>query len=408
MNWRAPAGSFGRIGVGVLGCSRRLRRVPAALPVKLLAPQQLQRLTSHLARRLEATLADGGLQDATGKSVAAAIARYVDAGGKRIRPQLCWWTFDQCRGDGDAAPESAVLDAACAWEIFHAFLLIHDDIIDASDTRRGRPSLHRELAGLDHDSPVFGTNLGIVAGDLLFAASMRLWNDVARSLAPEAMARQTAAFDVFSRVALETGAGQAADITQAHAPLPDVTEDQVLAGYAAKTAAYTFEGPMLTGAILAGIGDDTRGRLSRFATALGQAYQLQNDLIDLAAPVAEGSDVTQGKRTLTLVRGRDLCGRAGGADAFTDDVRDVATLAGSDRLAAATRLRQRLFDSGAVESTRQCICDLLDTARAQCDGDGLPGTLRVGLNGILDALEASYFSDVECPSPQAASSHAGS
>lgn len=357
--------------------------------MNLLFDDQRQRLGEHLARRLGEVLVAGGRIDPAGSAVADALVHFVCDGGKRIRPQLCWWTFAECGGGGggtDDATVDALLDAACAWEVFHAFLLVHDDIIDAADHRRGRPSLHRALANLDHDSLVFGTNLGIVAGDLLFAATLRLWNGVARR-APNVQ-RYVEAFDVFSRIALETGVGQAADITQTHADVNRVTEQQILAGYSAKTAAYTFEGPMLTGAILAGADTDARQRLARFATSLGQAYQLQNDLLDLANPLGEGSDLTQGKRTLTLVRARALCKDA---NQFDEDLRIVGTTAGIDRLAAAERLRNRLIETGAIDATRRCIDDLLAVARRQTTGDGLPGSLASGLGHLLGELEASYF-----------------
>lgn len=359
--------------------------------MNLLSADQRRRLEGHLDRRLGEVLEAGGLTDPAGAALATALGCFVSGGGKRIRPQLCWWTFAECGGGGgdeDDATLAALLDAACAWEVFHAFLLIHDDIIDAADLRRGQPSLHRALASFDGDSLVFGTNLGIVAGDLLFAAALRLWGSVARH-APD-MRRYVEAFDVFSRIALETGVGQAADITQAHADVRHVTEQQILTGYTAKTAAYTFEGPMLTGAILAGADASARGRLARFAASLGQAYQLQNDLLDLASPIGEGSDLAQGKRTLTLIRARALCEDP---SAFDAEIGLIGTTVGTGRLEAAERLRQRVFDSGAVEATRRRIEDLVRIARQQTTGDGLPGSLASGLGQLLDTLEAGYFAE---------------
>ena len=304
------------------------------------------------------------------------------------------FAFGPAKPAAATPPPRPPLDAACGWELFHAFLLVHDDIIDAADTRRDRPSLHRELARLDGDSTVFGANLGIVAGDLLFAAAMRLWHgcDDAPDL-PLALYRRL--LGVFSRVALETGIGQAADITQAHAPIAEIAERRVLAGYHAKTAAYTFEGPMLTGAILAGAGDGVVDRLRAFSTALGRAYQVQNDLIDLAAPATIGGDLAQQKRTLTLVRGRALCSDAQRPDfdadcrAAGDDSGGAATI--DARLAAAERLRRRLFDVGAVDATRGLVGDLLADARRAATANDLPPPLANGLAALLKTLELGYF-----------------
>ncbi len=350
-----------------------------------LLPADFQdRLERHLDRRLGELLEDApAVLDSGLGPVAKAIRHFVLAGGKRIRPQLLIWTCERCGGH---AKTTAVLDAACAWELFHAFLLVHDDIIDAADLRRDRPSLHRTLAQLDGDTAIFGTNLGIVAGDLLFAAAMRLWHGIADSEIGLADFRRL--LPIFSRVAFETGVGQVTDITLSHARLSTVTESQILHGYHGKTAAYTFEGPMVSGAILAGADEETVQCLSRFAAALGQAYQLQNDLIDLASPMHESSDLAQQKRTVTLVRGRHLC-PVEELFAFDQDVALVASANREMRFHAAGRLRKRLYASGAVDATRGLVNDLLGEARRQaCELSNAPSS---DLIELLSALEEGYF-----------------
>ena len=234
--------------------------------LKLLSQPDQRALLDHLARRLDDLLCQKQLGP-----IARMLRDYVLASGKRIRPQLCLWTFNLIAGEQDPLDprRSELLDAACSWELFHAFLLVHDDIIDEADTRRGEPSLHRQLASLDSHSIVFGRNLGIVAGDLLHAASMRLWQGVRGEHLDKGACCELAG--LFSRIGLETGAGQAADIRQSHAPLGQIAETDILLGYQNKTAAYTFEGPMLTGALLAGLDGPARQQLARFAQSLGQA-----------------------------------------------------------------------------------------------------------------------------------------
>ena len=232
-----------------------VRRTIALL--KLLTSEQLARIDRHLRLSLDRTLSPGEL-----RGMNAMVADYVLAGGKRVRPQLAVWVFDHAT-DGEEASDG-LLDVACAWELFHAFLLIHDDIIDASATRRDRPTLHRQLAELDHGSPKFGRDLAIVAGDLLFGAAMRLCHEADF---PHAIYRE--ALQLFSRVACTTGFGQAIDIVQTHAPLASLCERKLLLEYQWKTAAYTFEGPMLTGAIVAGVTGEARAAISQYALALG-------------------------------------------------------------------------------------------------------------------------------------------
>ena len=135
--------------------------------VRLIGPEELSQIESHLASAA-ARLLGRREHSAFGEALAA----YAVGGGKRVRPQLCVWAYRRC--DPSLEVDAAVLDLAVAWELFHAFLLAHDDIIDKGETRRSQPSLHRRLAALDSGSEVFGVNLAIVGGDLLFTAAMEL------------------------------------------------------------------------------------------------------------------------------------------------------------------------------------------------------------------------------------------
>lgn len=328
------------------------------------------------------------------------IRQFVLDGGKRVRPQLCLWAYQNARADvgrpGDAAPAVA-LDVACAWEVFHAFLLCHDDIIDGADRRRGRPTLHHRLASLDGGSVVFGSHLGIVAGDLLCVGAMRLLHgldlDAAAGGGPPLSAKAYQhILRLFSRVACETGFGQAIDICQSHVPIGDVDEGLVLQGYHWKTAAYTFEGPMLSGALLAGLADAARPAVSRFALAVGQAYQLHNDLLDLRTTAHDGCDLVQGKRTPTLLRARQAMPPAR-RRAF--DERVAAVAAGDGRaVALAEELRQELLADGAVGRTQAVVEQLLDEARRAAEDPALPPRFGGALAGLLAGMSARYFAPV--------------
>lgn len=347
--------------------------------MNLLEPGQLARIESQL------TLVLGRIaEDASVPALAQTLIRFVQAGGKRVRPQLCYWTYLQGNHANPNRLDHAVLDLACAWELFHAFLLVHDDIIDGADMRREQVSLHRQLAALDSNCPVFGQNLGIVAGDLLFCAAMRVFHEV--DLPDQLYRRQ---LKLFSRVACMTGFGQAVDICQSHVPLDQVCEKTLLRGYHWKTAAYTFEGPMVSGGICAGLDEGALAALSRFGMSIGQAYQLQNDLIDLSQPAHEGSDVLQGKRTITLVRGRA---------SMTESQREefdrrlaAIPMANGQAVALAESLRQQLLQTDAPTQTRALIGRLLDEARAATVDPALPARLARGLEALLARLGQQYF-----------------
>ncbi|QOV92191.1 polyprenyl synthetase family protein [Humisphaera borealis] len=356
----------------------------------------------HLETRLDHVVGrvlcddDGDVPGSVRRPMVELMRQFVLEGGKRIRPQLCLWSYRHASGNGENpdVPPAIASDVACAWELFHTFLLCHDDIIDGADRRRGRPTLHHRLASLDGGSMIFGANLGIVAGDLLFVGSMRLLHELDLESAKPALSAKSyqRLLRLFSRVACETGFGQAIDIVQSHVPLGDVDEAVVLKGYDWKTAAYTFEGPMLSGAILAGLDEPALAAVSRFAMAIGQAYQLHNDLLDLRSEAHEGSDLVQGKRTPTLLRARLATpeDRRVGFDQRVEQIKD----AGVHAVAMAEAFRQELLGSGAVRSTQSAIEALLADAAAATADPALPPRFSSAMSGLLAAMAAKYFAPV--------------
>lgn len=329
---------------------------------------------------LQSTLQAPGLS-----SLSHLMQLYVQRAGKRIRPQLAIWTYLNASDSTDQQLPTAVLDVAAAWEIFHAFLLIHDDIIDGSDTRREHPSLHRQLQSLDSNSPRFGMNLGIVAGDLMYAATNRILADL--DIPAESYRQMN---KLFAHVASLTGFGQAVDILQSHMPLESCDEETLLREYHWKTAAYTFEGPMLSGAILANMSDAARQAISRFSLALGQAYQLQNDLLDLSRPAAEGCDLVEGKRTLTLLRARAARPERERA-AFDAEVSRIQNAPLPRAVAMAETLRQELLAGDAIRQTTESIRTLIEDSITATESRALPDSLRDALRSMIRKLEATYF-----------------
>jgi len=376
--------------------------------VKLVSEDNLKQIDTHLAKVLDRLLAADGLS-----AMNSVIRAYVLAGGKRVRPQLALWTWLQCEAStpGIETPPSpsgfsftvadrpltdqplptppgpnpqSLLDAACAWELFHAFLLAHDDIIDSAETRREQAALHRQLSSLDHDSPKFGSDLAIVAGDLMFSAAMRLLHELDVQPGPYRSLLQ-----LFSRVATITGFGQAIDICQSQVPIEDVCEETLLREYHWKTAAYTFEGPMLTGAILAGADLPTQLAISSFALALGQAYQMQNDLIDLSAEAHEGCDLVQGKRTITLITARSQLAPARRAE--FDRKLDALRTANGHSLQLADEIRRELLDNGAARRTAERIDRFLTSARSAAMDSAIPQPLGGAMQQLLHSLQRQYF-----------------
>lgn len=269
-------------------------------------------------------------------------AEFVLRGGKRIRPRLCLSAYRIL--SGEASVSRPVVRAAACLELFHAFMLVHDDLIDRSQTRRGRPTLHEALridGGGARDAST-AASLGLLGGDLLLALGMRL---LGRSgLKPKVAARvQRLVADML----IETGLGEALDVLYDGCSLEEITEDQIAEAYIRKTSRYSVSGPLVLGATMAGAGPAVCRALTRFGDGLGLGYQIRNDLEGLAAdPSEECSDLDGGKRTIVLwltYHRLDERGRVALGDALTMPV-------GSER-------RRRLLDlidrSGAVDSCRE-------------------------------------------------------
>ncbi len=347
----------------------------------ILSPGDLRQIENHLAVSLDRLLDGGDNFPPHLHPLVQRLRDYVLRGGKRVRPQLCVWAYRANSAD-PICP--ALLDVACAWEIFHAFLLVHDDLMDAADTRRQIPTLHRQLESSGIDGEQFGQNMAILAGDLLFSASIRLLAEM--EIEP---AKTVRLIRLFSRVACTTGFGQAIDLFQSKVPLAKVSEELLLCEYDWKTAAYTFEGPLLSGAILAGMNEEASTLLARFSRAIGQAYQAHNDLLDLCVPAHEGSDIVQGKRTISLMRARSAMSSEHRL-AFDQQMDSIAT-ANGQAVRLAESLRQELCASGAIEQTKEIIDALLNRARAIAAAPALPIGFSIQLQKLTAALESTCF-----------------
>ncbi|WP_296664423.1 polyprenyl synthetase family protein [Demequina sp.] len=239
-------------------------------------------------------------------------------GGKAFRGRLLLAAFEAC---GGTERESAVLLAA-ALELFQTAALIHDDVLDGSDTRRGRPAAHREFesghrrAGWHGDAEAYGRAGAILAGDVALVAAQRGATLAARR-AGDGVA------DLFDEMAVLCTAGQHLDMRVAASPLASLPalEDDIRATMRAKTSSYTAEFPLAMGAAAAGADEATIRALRAAGVPLGIAFQLRDDVLGVTGspdvtgkPV--GDDLREGKRTL-LVWHAAAHGTAAQRDAVT-------------------------------------------------------------------------------------------
>lgn len=220
------------------------------------------------ARDMEAT-AQGG------RAMADEIGRLLGAGGKRLRPAFCYWGFRAAGGD-DGEP---IVRASAAMELLHTMALVHDDLLDDAVERRGAPTTGpwmRESAPAlapTRDPRSFGTAAAVLVGDLSAVLADRLLLE--SGFEAEALARALA---VYHRMRIETAVGQFLDVAGRASEPARAREVARLKG-----GAYTVEGPLLVGAALADGGADLRAALGRYGRALGEAFQLRDDLQDTDA-----------------------------------------------------------------------------------------------------------------------------
>lgn len=239
------------------------------------------------------------------------------AGGKRIRPIFCWWGWRAGGGRNAVVDCGPVVQVAASLELLQACALMHDDLIDRSETRRGRPSVHRAeaqhhtTAGWSGDADHFGVSAALLLGDLAL-----VWADDLFVTAAARLGALDRAQPDWQRMRTEVLAGQLLDLRASVDPTADPVEQARAAQTVIrlKTAGYTVIGPLLLGAALAGAGADTRDRLERYGEAIGTAFQLRDDLLGVFGDPADtgkpaGDDLREGKRTLLLAEARaDLAG----------------------------------------------------------------------------------------------------
>ncbi|MET9295921.1 polyprenyl synthetase family protein [Streptomyces sp. NPDC003077] len=309
---------------------------------------------------------------------------FLTGGGKRLRPVLCCCGW-RAAGGGDLAP---VLSAAASLELFHTFALIHDDVMDRSDTRRGRPTVHRALAaragGRQHlpDAERFGANGAILLGDLAMVWSDELLHN--GGLPPERLA---AARPVLDAMRSEVMYGQYLDLLTSTDL--DSGLDTSLTVIRYKTAKYTVERPLQIGAALAGGGPSVLRACSAYGLPLGEAFQLRDDVLGVFGdPAVTGKsrldDLREGKRTTLLavalelaepVQGRTLRSLVGRADLDEDG---AAVVRGIFRSTGALHTVERMID----ERRRRALHALRRSP--------FPAELRARLDDLATAATARH------------------
>ncbi|MHA6512254.1 polyprenyl synthetase family protein [Tessaracoccus sp. Z1128] len=310
------------------------------------------------------------------------VAREATAGGKRLRPAYCYWASVAAAGRPD--DDTAVLKVASSLDLLHVSALVHDDLIDAADTRRGLPAAHKRFEQLHAaregrgSAEAFGTSSAILLGDLLLMWSLDL---VDASGAPHL----DRARPLLSLMRAEVTAGQYLDVaaqygvTGASTVAEELEVAQRVLEY--KSASYSIRRPAQIGAALGGADDALIDALGEFGSIIGRAFQLRDDVLGVYGEAAVtgkpyGGDIHEGKRTvlvLTALR-----------DSAPDAAAELRDLLGAPGLTDGdvTRAGQLIDASGARAHVEAVIDDSLTRALAVLDRATLTHDGRTALGEL--------------------------
>jgi len=369
-------------------------------------PANLARIRSEVAAALDLFLArQRRVLAAIGEDLLPCVDATAEllAGGKRLRPAFCYWGWRAAGGPD--SPE--IYTAAASLELLQASALVHDDVMDASDIRRGRPAVHRQFAARlaagartgasttprpdltragasPGAADQFGTGAAILIGDLLLAWTDELFR--ASGFPADVLLRAQSSLDAMRT---EVAAGQYLDILSQASRSTSVAAALRVITY--KTAKYTIERPLQLGAALAAAGD-TGGSAGNDAAAvsatctdygipLGIAFQLRDDILGVFGDPARtgkpvSGDISEGKRTVLVALARE---RANASQARVLD-RHLG-----DRgltLDAAAQVKTVLTETGAVQECESLIAASVKEAVSALDGAPISAAARTALAAL--------------------------
>ncbi len=342
---------------------------------------RVQKALDDVLARQAAALEDVSVDLAPLTEAAVALL----SGGKRLRPAFCYWGW---RGAGGAdGPE--VVHAAAALELFQAAALVHDDVMDGSDTRRGMPAAHRRLAALHRgnawvgSADRFGEAGAILLGDLFLS-----WSDevlVGSGLADEQLRRGRGTFDLMRTQLM---GGQYLDmLEQARAATDGSSVERARTVIRYKSAKYSVEHPLVLGGCLAGAAPEQLAAYSAYGLPLGEAFQLRDDVLGVFGDPAEtgkpaGDDLREGKRTVLVAMALE--------DASPAQAAAVRRHLGDPHLDGhgVQVLREVLVDTGALARVEQLVDELTEQAEAALEGVQLANDARTVLHGLVGAATA--------------------
>lgn len=334
-----------------------------------------EKLDLELKKYLDEKVEEAKRIDPQATKLVKAVRRMVLAGGKRLRPAFMYYGYKAAGGND----EEAIIYTCQSIELLHAYLLIHDDIIDNSDLRRGQPTVHkffeRSNTSLTRN---FGVNAAILAGDYASTFAQEI---LSRSPFSDHEIRR--ARKILDQLLLEVIAGEFVDVLSGLKPQSSWEEQEKILEY--KAARYTIVRPLHLGAALADAHDEIFNTFTAYGIPLGKAFQIQDDILGMFGDEEKlgkpaDSDIKEGKKTYLILKAleeanneqrRVLQKTVGNIDARDDEIDAV---------------RQIVKETGAYDFAVRAAKKLIREAKAALDGVEIEKESQEYLLGIADYM----------------------
>jgi len=309
------------------------------------------------------------------------IKEFILRDGKRIRPALFLIGYLGFK----KKPAKNLYKSALAIELLHDFMLVHDDIIDKSDTRRGKPSMHAKFNSFlsKHSNAKFnGQDLAIVTGDVMYAMAIHSFLSI-----EENFKRKEKALRKFIEAAMYTGAGEFIELILGIKDIDKTTKQDIMKVYDYKTAQYTFSCPLSTGAILAGARNNEIDKLFKYGICLGRAFQIKDDILGMFGDEKKIgksilTDLQEAKNTLLIWYTYKK------ADRKTKKIMNKIMSRQKVRMSDLFQIRKIVISSGALEYAKREVSSLIRQAQQIIKNSGIlplyKKTLNLFTTQILD------------------------
>ncbi len=286
------------------------------------------------------------------------IGYAMSAGGKRLRPGVLLMACEAFGGDPEAA-----MDAACGIEMFHNFTLLHDDVMDNSNTRRGRPTVHAK----------WDSNTAILSGDTMLTLATRLISKVPDN-------RLRTVLDIFNNMAIRVYEGQALDMEFEKST--DVTKEDYIRMIMDKTGALIGAAAQI-GALIGGASDKEAQEMYEYGMMLGIAFQIQDDWLDVYGDSSTfgkpiGGDINNNKKTYLLLSAME--GDESQRKALTDA---MALDSGATKIKVVTNIYDRLKIS---EASQKAVSHYSSLAIAALKRAGIKDEYKESFRKLTDKL----------------------